>query len=188
MGAITRLNVVALLCILALIMSVIAMVTSGPQGLQGEPGPAGVQGVPGVAGVGGAAGAAGLPGTQGLQGLSGPQGLIGLTGNKGDTGDSGSKTVEVSRLATLIVSNVIVYRGGNVYVYGAAIFDNLSLHLLDSQGVWFNLGSAVRNVANNTIGVTITIPYEAAVGVAELSTRLPGFEVTYQVIPILIES
>ncbi len=184
MKTVTRLNVVALLCILALIMSIVAIATSGPQGLQGEPGPSGVQGVPGATGTGGAAGAAG---PQGPQGLVGSQGLIGLTGDKGDKGDLSDRTLEVSRLATLSVSDVVVHRGGTVYVYGAAIFSDLSLYLLDSLGTWFTLGPAIRNVANNTIGLNVTIPSNAVVGVAELSTRLPGSEVTYQVMPILIQ-
>jgi len=109
MKLVTRLNVVALLCILALIMSTVAITTPGPQGPQGEPGPSGVQGVAGVPGM---AGTAGTTGARGPIGPTGPKGLDGTDGADG-TGFVWRGTWSSSKAYTV---GDVVSRSGSSYI------------------------------------------------------------------------
>lgn len=142
MRLVTRLNVVALLCILALIMSLVAAVTPGPQGLQGEPGVQGVLGVPGTAG------AAGPSGTTGPPGPVGPRGSAGLDGASGADGTSFTWCGDWAYSATYVVYDV-VRRGGSSYV---CVLDNKN-HKPPNSKYWDLMASAGEAGAIGPAGV-----------------------------------
>lgn len=172
----TRPNVLALLCILALVMAIIAVVTPGPPGPQGEIGPAGVQGVPG------AVGGAGPPGP------TGPKGSVGPKGDIGETGGLSDHRVEVLHLTSMATSKSSVSPEDKLEVWGTAVFEDFSIWLFDSEGTWFELCDRVsREGNNNSFDERVTIPEDTALGVAELSIRLPNSTVTYHTMPIMIE-
>lgn len=174
-----RPNILALLCIAALITSIVAAVTPGPLGPQGEIGPAGVQG---------ALGEVGSAGPPGPTGPIGPKGPAGPKGDKGDTGGLSDQRVEVTHLANMVTSKSSVSPGDKLEVWGTAVFDSPSIWLFDSEGDWWELcDKASRNSENNSFDERVTIHEGTALGLAELSIRMPGSTDTYHTIPIMIE-
>ena len=154
---VTRLNILALMCVVALALSVVAVVTPGPQGLQGEAGPVGVQGVPGAPGT---AGVTGSQGPQGVQGPVGPQGPQGPEGKEGGRGADSSGVFIVDRAVSKSSDDVRRQLNGGVY-----------WSMDTPEGAIGSNGPVDNQIGNGFRFRDITIPEDAEITVAYLTVR-----------------
>lgn len=185
---IDRTGLVTIIAVVALLLGVMTYVVPGKQGLQGPQGVSGEPGPRGVAGVSGPMGPQGVPGVQGVLGPMGPQGATGTQGLQGEKGDSGTLHITGDHiLATMSSPDVVAFLDDKITVIGAAFFHDPEIWLFDSDGDWFELGTATRNHANNTFQLRVKIPSAASIGVGEICAKKPDGKGTYITFPIMIE-
>jgi len=128
------------------------------------PGAAGEQGIPGQQGIQGPVGSQGLPGVLGLQGIQGIQGEIGLAGEPGLQGEKGDTGHSYATIASVYAPANTVARGAVFILYGSGFDSNPSIQLVDSNGIWFDLGEYPL-YSFGIFKADLTIPAGSSVGV-----------------------